>query len=110
MELNKRLYRELVSIALNNRAGWVPIGPLEAARRRKLRTYDRSNRLVELEQGGLITLTVSKTGETATIRLNEAGKEAIRAMPDDVGANLFPLPQDIARAKQRVSQAENNKK
>lgn len=106
MELSNRLYRELISQALNKRAGWVPFGPLEAARRRKLRTYDTANRLVELEQAGLITLEAGKSGRTATIRLTEAGKEAIRTGPDDIGAALFPLACDIAQAKARVSQTK----
>lgn len=56
-----------------------------------------------LQRAGLMTLTAAKSGETATIRLTEAGKQAIRDMPDDLHAEWFPLPIDIAEAKAKVS-------
>lgn len=103
MDLDKQHYVELISTALNERPGWVPLGPLEAARRgRKLLTYHRANVLADLERGGLIALTPGKSGRIATIRLTEAGRQTIRVMPDDLNADWFPLARDIAKAKERV--------
>jgi site-specific recombinase XerD len=98
-------YDELIKAALNKRAGWVYLGPVETARRGvKLNTYGRANDLADLEQAGLILLTPSKDGQKATITLTEAGKAAIQAMPDDIGADFYPLPVDIAAAKARVQE------
>jgi len=101
MNLTAHHYRELIKAALNERPGWVPLGPMEAAKRRKLTgPYSRPNILADLERDGLITLTNGKN--TATIRLTEAGQQAIQAMPDDLHADWFPLPADIAKAKARL--------
>jgi hypothetical protein len=104
MDLTHRHYGELIKAALAKRPGWVPLGPLDAARRgRQLMTYHRANYLADLERAGLITCTAAKGKETATIRLTDQGKTAIRVMPDDLQAEFFPLPVDIAAAKQRLS-------
>ena len=103
MNLTNEHYRELIKAATARRLGWVPAGPLHAARYKQLLTYRRANVLAALEKAGLVTLTETKSQETATIRLTEAGKQAIRDMPDDLHAEWFPLPIDIAEAKAKVS-------
>lgn len=101
MELTRRHYGELIRAALNKRPGWVPLGPLERARRgRKLAVYRRANVLADLERSGLLSITAGK--ETGTIRLTDAGKAAILDMPDDIGADIYPLPVDITQAKASI--------
>src|SRR5262249_15475637 len=101
MELTARHYGELIRCVLNKRAGWVPLGPLMAARRKKLLTYPRANLLADLESAGLVLITPGKK-DTGIILLTDAGKNAIRAMPDDLGADWWPLPIDIRAAKVKV--------
>lgn len=100
--LDRRHYGELIRAALNKREGWIPFGPLEVARRRPLKSYDRANKVADLERAGLITCTATKKRDKAKIALTEAGKAAILAMPDDIGADLYPLPIDIKEAKEKV--------
>ncbi len=54
-----------------------------------------------LDQKGL-TEVVSKGKIYHTHKLTTAGIEAILNMPDNLQADFFPLPQDIAKAKQVV--------
>lgn len=107
MDLSDRHYGELIRIALNKRVGWVPLGPLNAARHgRRLLTYHRANYLADLESAGLVSIEPSNNKtDTGTVRLTEAGKNAIRAMPDDLGVELWPLPNDIRAAKAKIGAA-----
>jgi hypothetical protein len=102
MNLRTDHYHELVSLALNDKAGWIYAGPLESAKRHKLHSYDRANRIADLITGGLVSGELGKSRETVTLRLTSEGKAAILAMPDDLHADFFPLPHDIALAKERV--------
>ena len=102
VNLTNRHFVELIKAALNDRPGWVPLGLLEAARRRVLHgPYSRPNILADLEHDGLITLTPGKS--TATIRLTDKGKQAIRTMPDDLHEDWFPLPIDITQVKAKLA-------
>jgi hypothetical protein len=104
MKDEHQVYRELIRATLNTRPGRVQLGPLEAARSgRQLLTYSRANTLAGLEVDGLVTLAAGKDRKMATIRLTEAGRAVILAMPDDVGAEYFPRPVDIAKAKAKLS-------
>lgn len=103
---------ELVWRALSKRPGWVYSGPLEAARTRKLTTYLTANHLAELERRGLVSLTLSKSKERYTVRLTEAGRAAVLAMPEDFFAEAIKKnpwqwnEQDIRKAKARLSEAD----
>jgi len=109
MDLTRYHYKELIRLALNKRAGWVPLGPLSAARRgRKLLTYHRANELADLEKAGLVSIVPGKN-DTGTIRLTEAGRAAILAMPDDLHVELYPLPVDIAAAKAKLRDSQATK-
>jgi hypothetical protein len=78
-------YAELVKAALNARPGWVPLGPLDAARRGwKQFTYPRANYLADLERVGLIICAPSRSGKTAAIRLTLACRQTITDMPDNL--------------------------
>lgn len=106
MNLTPDLYGQLVSLALNKRAGWIPARPLAEAKHRKLHLYNRANVVAALISAGLVDGKPSKTGETVTLRLTSEGKAAILAMPDVLpGEVWFPLPRDIARAKAKLSQS-----
>lgn len=103
MNLSREDYGELISLALNTRAGWIPAGPVDAAKRRKLHLYNRANVIARLIQAGLVSATCSKSGQTYTLRLTDDGKQAILVMPDELpGEVWFPLARDIAMAKARV--------
>src|SRR5260370_40122601 len=113
MDLTASHYAELIGLALNKRAGWVPLGPLNAARRgRKLLTYHWANELADLERAGLVLIEPGKNptptgtrgaGDTGTIRLTQAGRAAIISIPDDLHVELYPLPADIAKAKPKIT-------
>ena len=49
-----------------------------------------------------LTEVVSKGEIYHTHKLTQAGIKAILNMPDDLQADMFPLPQDIAKAKEIV--------
>lgn len=104
-------WHELVWRALSKRAGWVYAQPLVAARTRKLTTYRVANDLAELERHGLVSLTLSKSKERYTVRLTEAGRAAVLAMPEDffTEARRTKNPwlwneQDIRNAKEKLDE------
>lgn len=65
----------------------------------KARAHYNHGKFNELDRKGL-TEVVSKGEIYYTHKLTPAGIEAILNMPDDLQADMFPLPQDIAKAKQ----------
>lgn len=64
----------------------------------KARAHWRHGKFNALDRAGL-TEVVSKGEIYHTHKLTAAGIEAILAMPDDLEADMYPLPQDIAEAK-----------
>jgi len=98
--LNNGHYRELVKIVLAKRAGWIYRGLLDAAREKKLIKWPDANALVDLERFGMIELT--RNEKTYTIHITDKGKEAVRTMPADLNERWFPLPFEIAQAKQKL--------
>lgn len=102
--LTNRDYGELINLALLRRPGWIPAGPVDAAKRRPLYTYQRANTIAKLIQAGYVDATRGQGGDMYSLRLTEAGKNVIRAMPDELlREEWFPLACDIAEAKARLS-------
>ena len=64
----------------------------------KARAHWRHGKFNELDRAGL-TEVVSAGEIYHTHKLTQAGIAAILNMPDDLQADIFPLPQDIAKAK-----------
>ena len=64
----------------------------------KARAHYNHGKFNELDQMGL-TEVVSKGAIYHTHKLTPAGIEAVLNMPDDLQADFYPLPHDIAKAK-----------
>ena len=69
----------------------------------KARAHYNHGKFNALDRAGL-TEVVSEGKVYHTHRLTSAGKTAVLNLPDDLQADFFPLPQDIAKAKAIVSQ------
>jgi hypothetical protein len=85
-----------VLLAFSRQANWIPASVVAEAR-----LHHPDKMVFQLEKAGLVSFTPSMSGYD--VRLTEAGKQVIRDMPDDIRAEQFPLHEDIARAKARVS-------
>lgn len=72
-----------------------------ALRGGKARAHWNHGKYNALDQKGF-TEVVSKGEIYHTHKLTPAGIEAILNMPDNLQVDFFPLPQDIARAKEVV--------
>ena len=72
-----------------------------ALRGGKARAHWRHGKYNALDRAGL-TEVVSKGEIYHTHKLTAAGIEAVLNMSDDLGADFFPLPSDIAKAKAMV--------
>ena len=67
----------------------------------KARAHWRHGKFNELDRKGFAEV-ISKGEIYHTHKLTQAGIDAILNMPDDLQCDFFPLPQDIAKAKQVV--------
>jgi hypothetical protein len=69
----------------------------------KARAHWRHGKFNALDQKGL-TEVIRKGEIFHTHKLTQAGILAVLALPDDLGADFYPLPRDIAKAKMIVAQ------
>jgi len=67
----------------------------------KARAHWNHGAFNRLDEMGL-SETVSRGKVYHTHKLTRAGIEAILSLPDDLQADLYPLPSDIAKAKEII--------